>query len=257
VDDAEAGTVRLGGIWSSINCHECPRLHTLDRFLWPLLGSVRTICVHRPWTRVSNTGVILDTRVYGPCLRASVHTTRYHGPWTRLVRSELPWTRPVLTGRVHACVHRHLLTTVNTGRGDWPWICAFHKLARKICHMRRKISSEFCVPKSIEISSFLTEIFDKEEGVITQSGKEVWYTGPWRVGFCVRYSYHHGLGRWIPAHATHRWTRCNVPCNNHDCTDFMYTRWSDVTVICGHIYLVGQHGVLCAVNWWRFVALFE
>ena len=117
VNDAEAGTVRLEGISSSINCHECPPLHTLDRFLWSLLGSVRTICVHRPWTRVSNMGVILDTRVYGPCLRASVHTTRYHGPWTRLVRSELPWTRPVLTGRVHACVHRHLLTTREHG----PW----------------------------------------------------------------------------------------------------------------------------------------
>jgi len=35
---------------------------------------------------------------------------------------------------------------------------------------------------------------------------------------------------------------------------------SDAAVICGHkydIYIVGQHGVLCEVKWWRFVASFE
>jgi len=37
---------------------------------------------------------------------------------------------------------------------------------------------------------------------------------------------------------------------------------SDVRVVCGHItistlYVVGQHGVLCQVKWWRFFALFE
>jgi len=36
----------------------------------------------------------------------------------------------------------------------------------------------------------------------------------------------------------------------------LYTRRSDGTVI-RHLYVVGQHGVLCEVKWWRFVALFE
>jgi len=44
------------------------------------LGSVHTVGVHEPWTRVSYTGVILDTRVCGPCSRAPVDTTREHGP---------------------------------------------------------------------------------------------------------------------------------------------------------------------------------
>jgi len=45
-----------------------------------LRAGIHTTRVPGPRTPVSNTGVILDTRVYGPCSRAPVHTTRGHGP---------------------------------------------------------------------------------------------------------------------------------------------------------------------------------
>jgi len=51
-----------------------------------------TLCVRistdYPCSRVSNTAVISDTRVYAPCSRASVYTTREHGPSTRPVNTE-------------------------------------------------------------------------------------------------------------------------------------------------------------------------
>jgi len=39
----------------------------------------------------------------------------------------------------------------------------------------------------------------------------------------------------------------------------LYIGWSDVTYLWSQCYrhFVGQHVVLCAVKWWRFVALFE
>jgi len=50
-----------------------------------------------PYSRAVNTGVILDTRVHGPCSRvmctgarnsrAPVHTTRVYGPSTRPVKT--------------------------------------------------------------------------------------------------------------------------------------------------------------------------
>jgi len=39
-------------------------------------------------TRVSKTGVILDTRIRGPCSRAPLHT---YLPWTRVVRADPDW----------------------------------------------------------------------------------------------------------------------------------------------------------------------
>jgi len=67
--------------------------------------------------RVSNTGVILDTRDRGPCSRAPVHPwTRLNTAreqWTRIVRTEHPWTRPMLMGRVHGCTQTWVVCTEN------------------------------------------------------------------------------------------------------------------------------------------------
>jgi len=60
-------TSRVGKPYYSRNEHG-PRVRTLS------------VDIHRPWTRVSNTSVIMDTRVRGP-----IHTTREHGPSTRPV----------------------------------------------------------------------------------------------------------------------------------------------------------------------------
>jgi len=64
-------------------------------------------------TRVSNTCVILDTRVRRPCSRASVHTG--YNPWTRPVDAACehgsvyqdPWIRP--DSRVHLLTAEHPL----------------------------------------------------------------------------------------------------------------------------------------------------
>jgi len=68
------------------------------------VGTLNTIRVYGPcsraWTRLSNTDVILDSRVRGPCSRAPVHTTRVHGPVTRPVNTDSVYRAPVNTGRV-------------------------------------------------------------------------------------------------------------------------------------------------------------
>jgi len=56
-----------------------------------------------------NTGVILDTRVHGPCSRAPVHTTREHGPWERVMCTEHPWIPAVFAG-AHTASFDHTWT---------------------------------------------------------------------------------------------------------------------------------------------------
>jgi len=51
------------------------------------------------------------------------------------------------------------------------------------------------------------------------------------------------------------WKDCVAVCHCHP----IYIGWSDVTYLWSQCdrHFVGQHVVLCAVKWWRYVALFE
>jgi len=74
----------------------------------PDWGSVHTTRVYGTWTRVSNTGVTLDSRVHGPCWQAPIRTTREHGPYRRPVFTGSAYLSPVSTCRDASASRRYM-----------------------------------------------------------------------------------------------------------------------------------------------------